>query len=506
VASARREAELESLAADLDRRQAAAAATSGEADRKRSELEIVRNAQRKEAEAIHNERSELRKLQGELALQRQQLTEREQTTQRQRRQIAQQLRAKKQELTTEIDLHRAEALASASGQELQIQMKLSEMQGKYERLKEEFERHQSQREDATQCLAEMKGQHEAHQHELAQHRADHEEAQRKLSELESARRELMQQLEDARSQQGVAHDGQVAALEKQLAELRKSRTAEQAEWTRQRQSLEGDLAAAKKNSKSGGDTSAELTKLREENKQLETWLAEAEERAKHAAVGGGGGRETEDLRRRFEMAVQDVRELKTKNSELSDQLAKAKQGGAAAAGGVAAGSDWESMKKKMLAQLEDDFDGADEKQAADKMTVEGAIKITDRVVAEKEQEIQELKKLLDSQAQNVGEMAVGAAAVAHAFDHDELIKQERENLKQLQGSLREQFKKVEVDLSLERAKVARERAELEEKLRAFESDRAAAGAGPETPGGDKGKKAKGGKWLARLGLQSGKEE
>jgi hypothetical protein len=103
-------------------------------------------------------------------------------------------------------------------------------------------------------------------------------------------------------------------------------------------------------------------------------------------------------------------------------------------------------------------------------------------------------------------MAVGAAAVAHAFDHDELIKQERENLKQLQGSLREQFKKVEVDLSLERAKVARERAELEEKLRAFESDRAAAGAGPETPGGDKGKKAKGGKWLARLGLQSGKEE
>ena len=162
------------------------------------------------------------------------------------------------------------------------------------------------------------------------------------------------------------------------------------------------------------------------------------------------------------------------------------------------------MKKNLLAQLDADFDADDEKQAADKMTVEGAIKITDRVVAEKEQEIQELKKLLDSQAQNVGGMAVGAAAVAMALDSDELIKQERENLKQLQDSLREQFKKVEVDLSLERAKVARERAELEEKLRAFESDRASAGVVEN--GNDKGKKAKGGKWLARLGLQGGKEE
>ena len=85
-----------------------------------------------------------------------------------------------------------------------------------------------------------------------------------------------------------------------------------------------------------------------------------------------------------------------------------------------------------------------------------------------------------------------------------MIKQERENLKQLQESLREQFKKVEVDLSLERAKVGRERAELEEKLRAFESERASAGVLEN--GNDKGKKAKGGKWLARLGLQGGKDE
>ena len=56
------------------------------------------------------------------------------------------------------------------------------------------------------------------------------------------------------------------------------------------------------------------------------------EKAKHAAQGAGG-QEIEDLRQRFEMAVQDVRELKSKNAELSDQLAKARQAGGSPAAG-----------------------------------------------------------------------------------------------------------------------------------------------------------------------------
>ena len=506
VALARREAELESQAAELDRRQAALTGASADFERRRSELELARTAQRKEADALQVERNDLRKLQSDLALQKQQLAEREHETQRQRRHIAQQLRAKKHELTSEIELHRAEALASASGQEVQLQMRLSEMQGKYDRLKEEFDQRQDQRDDAAQKLAELKGQQEARQAELAQQRAALEESQRKLGELEQIRRDLAHQLEEARANQSSAASSDVQALQRQLDELRKSQSVEQAEWNCQRQALESDLATARKGGKGGGESAAELTRLRDENKQLETWLAEAEDKAKRAGSGeGGDSQEVDDLRRRFEMAVQDVRELKTKNAELTDQLAKAKQGGgaAAASGG---GSDWESMKKNLLAQLDSDFDAADEKQAADKMTVEGAIKITDKVVADKEQEIQELKKLLEMQSQSVGNMAVGAAGVAQALDSDELIRQERENLKQLQDSVREQFKKLEVDLSLERAKLARDKAELEEKFRAFEAERAAAGI-VETPTGDKGgKKAKGGKWLARLGLQGGKEE
>jgi hypothetical protein len=353
-------------------------------------------------------------------------------------------------------------------------------------------------------LAEIKGQLDARTSELAQQRLALDEAQRKQGELESSRRDLEQKLDELRAQQGAGRDAEVQSLQRQLDEARKAQSAGQAEWSVQRLQLESELAAARKGQKGGAD-SAELARLRDENKQLEAWLAESEEKAKHATAGGGG-QEMDDLRRRFEMAVQDVRELKTKNAELADQLNKARQGGSKAPSGGPAGSDWESMKRQLLEQL-DDFDTSDQQQSSDKMTVEGAIQITDRVVAEKEQEIQELKRLLESQAQNVGEVAVGAAAVAQMLDTDELILQERANLQQLQAELREQFKKMDVDLSLERAKLARERAELEEKLRTWEAEREAAGPAGEPGSGERGKKGPvRGKWLARLGLQGGKDE
>jgi predicted ATP-dependent endonuclease of OLD family len=200
--------------------------------------------------------------------------------------------------------------------------------------------------------------------------------------------------------------------------------------------------------------------------------------------------------------VEDVRELKNKNAELTDQLARAKS----SPGGSVDAMDWESQKRRMLQQLDSDFDEKDEKAKADKMTVEGAIKITDKIVADKEQEIAELRQLLENQSKNVGEVAVGASAIAAALDGDAIVKQERENLKQLQAKLREELKKAEVDCSLERAKVARERSELEEKMRQFAADKASAGhVEPGVGGADKSKKGGGGgKWLARLGLGSDK--
>jgi hypothetical protein len=294
---------------------------------------------------------------------------------------------------------------------------------------------------------------------------------------------------------------QVQSLETELAELRAQLETNKTAWQKERKRFESSLAAAQQGDGSSAGTNAELERLREENKQLETWLAEMEEKAKHGATGGGeGGEEMDDLRRRFEMAVQDVRELKTKNAELTEQLArKGGSGGAPAGGG---GQDWESLKQRMLAQLESDFEEGDETQKADKLTVQGAIKITDQALAEKDQELAEMRKVLESQSKQVGEVAVGAAAFSAVIDADELIKQEREVVKQLQDKLR----KAEVDLSLERAKLAREKQELEEKARSLENERAVFPNAGDSAGGEKGKKASGRKWLTRLGLGDGKGE
>ena len=168
--------------------------------------------------------------------------------------------------------------------------------------------------------------------------------------------------------------------------------------------------------------------------------------------------------------------------------------------------DWEARKQQMLARLEAESDEeADEKAQAEKLTIEGTIKMTDQIVAEKEREPIELRKLLEDQSSNIGGLAVGAAAIASMLDGDELIQQERNSLKQMQSQLQEQLKQAEIDISVERARLGRERQELEEKLRNFEQERAKYPGGKEAPTTDKNKKPSsgGGRWLSRLGLRDG---
>ena len=63
----------------------------------------------------------------------------------------------------------------------------------------------------------------------------------------------------------------------------------------------------------------------------------------------------------------------------------------------------------------------------------------------------------------------------------------------------EKLRAAEVEVSLERAKIARERAELEERLLSLQNDQAKHQAGV-APGADTAKPARG-KWLSRLGLK-----
>jgi chromosome segregation ATPase len=264
--------------------------------------------------------------------------------------------------------------------------------------------------------------------------------------MEKQRDELSRHHEQAAAQ-GESRDAELAQLNDRIKSLNE-RCAQQAEhiaqseaaFDKQRQRLEKDLA--KVSSKSGSaEMAAELTQLREEKARLEGWLREAEGKAAQG-LDPAAAQELDDLKQRLELAMQDCRDLKNKNAELAQQLDVARTGSPIVATGDGA-MDWESQKRRMIAQLEADFDQNDEQQQRQKLSIEEAIQKTEQAVAVKEQElavkdqeIEALRRQLENQASS-GEAAVHlSSAAAGVLDKDELVRQERESLKKLQDALR----------------------------------------------------------------------
>ncbi|HEY2881157.1 MAG TPA: hypothetical protein VGJ15_01960, partial [Pirellulales bacterium] len=247
---------------------------------------------------------------------------------------------------------------------------------------------------------------------------------------------------------------------------------------------------------------ADLTRRLEEAAQQQPEAASAEQLQEH-----------EDLKRRFEMAVDDVRQLKRRNAELEEQRGMPQAGGGSATASRAADGpmDWEMTKKRMLAELEADHEGPGAMNADDRLTVEGAIRITDDMIVQRDQEIAELKLQLAEQsgphtpADDSNPMPLPAVEM---LDHDAVIQQERQRLLELQHEWQDKLRQAEVDISVHRARIARERSELDEKTRMLESEKAAIadqqGSGQQ-PAAGKTKKT-GGRWLARLGLKEGEKE
>lgn len=239
---------------------------------------------------------------------------------------------------------------------------------------------------------------------------------------------------------------------------------------------------------------AELGDLRHERDELAKRLAAAEAKIKEQASSGVvDATAKSDLQRRFEMAVEELRELKHTNAELESKL---KSRGSSAVPAVGGAMDWEAQKQRLLASLEADDDDRAE-AVAEHSSIEGTIRITDQIVAQKDQEIAELKELLEQNANALPAATGDPAAIAELLNGDEIIRQEREKLQQAQAEWREKIGQAEVDISVQRAKIARDRSELEGKNRQYQAEQERR-ANEETGGA--GKPA-GGRWLARLGLK-----
>ena len=340
-----------------------------------------------------------------------------------------------------------------------------------------------------QRIAELESQTEAIQKEQQQQQTTATEAadQTELT-IEQLRSEL------AQSQQQLS---ELCTEHDRLAEQNNELDAAVADGQQRTDKLQSELDA--KNSEPHIDP-AEAREWQAERRTLIERLADAELQVSELTLIKKDFEKQEGLERRFEIAVEEARNLKKRVAELEEQISNGRSGAApAVATPAGANLDWEAMKSQMMASLADDFEGDDKEHKEEKLAIEGAIRITDEVVADKEREIAELRTLLESQSETVGEVSIGAAAIAEMIDKDEIVQQEREQLAQLKEQWREKLRQAEIEISVERAKMARQRADIEDRQQTLDSSEVRHEAGDKN--GSAEAKPGRGRWLARLGLK-----
>jgi len=121
--------------------------------------------------------------------------------------------------------------------------------------------------------------------------------------------------------------------------------------------------------------SAELIGLRAERDTLLSRIANLEQQPV-ANVDADTSQQITDLQRRFELAVEDVRDLKKQNSQLEAQIKAAKSVHPVAAG--PAGKNWEAVKKQLLASLESESGEATPEQQKEHTSIANTVRINRR--------------------------------------------------------------------------------------------------------------------------------
>jgi DNA repair exonuclease SbcCD ATPase subunit len=342
--------------------------------------------------------------------------------------------------------------------------------------------------------AELKAQVEVVE---ARHRESQEEWRNQLLDFEARLQEQQNSWNEQRTEWSAAR----TALERERDELQQKFELALKDVQRLRErgaELEHDLARRPEASQAD---SAELVALRAERDSLVAQVEQLEQRPA-TQIDPDVDRQLADLQRRFELAVEDVRDLKTKNARLESQLAAA--GSRPAAVHDAGAMDWESQKRRLLASLDEHAeDDAEPIRASERVTIKGTIEMTDAVVAEKDRAIAELTGQLENVSNNpAGNLEARQRHIDDLVDADEVIAQHRQRSQELERETEEKLRAAELEISVERAKIARDRVQLEELRDTLESQRQlyeSTGAIPP-PGAPRRR------WLSKLGIDGKDEE
>ncbi len=334
--------------------------------------------------------------------------------------------------------------------------------------------------------------------------------QRERSEIEKLEKQLQVAIEEAESKiaQSAALDTQpqFEALESRLLELEQENIQLESLYKNTRSELEAlTLQMEAQNPEKltqavRDDCRVREAELNDEISRLRHHVVELQEVIDSAA----SRRNTEvdeaalaTLRKQLTEAKNENGDLRRKITELSEAV---KNSSGAASPPKDAWS-WESQKQAWIEQLEKesaDSDFDDRKR----LEVEEIIQQTSENLLRKDQEIEELKNLLTEQATACQGIAVGAASFAAAIDSDALIQEERERLKILIEDWEQKQRQGEIEMSLERAKLARERLELQDKIQSVEAMQHSYSPPPSSPLDTASyEPKKTGRWLERLGLR-----
>lgn len=251
--------------------------------------------------------------------------------------------------------------------------------------------------------------------------------------------------------------------------------------------------------------------------------------------GGTGDVSDDDIQFRLAQAriaelEEQVEELQQQNEDLASQVASTnvQEAVAKTSSGSSDALSWDQRKRLILEQMEDDsFDAesfvaalreeSDDEDDEEYDDIENPAEFVQHMLnelercnnelAKKDEEIHEYRALVQAQSETrEGGLAIGAAAIAEIVDADELIQQERERLQMLQAEWEEKFREGEINASLERAKLSRERqavarkqAALDEELERVKREQSVIAASGDAGG------AQSRRWMVKLGL-NGKEE
>ncbi len=231
------------------------------------------------------------------------------------------------------------------------------------------------------------------------------------------------------------------------------------------------------------------------------WATDSRDDDANHAKSANSADDENDANTRMNAEIADLRE---QNADLATQLARLQMAGSHIVPHLNLSKlnqesmTWEQRKRLILQQLENETAATNpEEYQNHRNEVEEILRTTQAEIDRREAEIAELKSIVQQQSNTHEGLAIGAAAIAQMLDSDELVKLEREKLVGIQKEWETKLREAEIEMSLERAKLSRERAELEERLR--NPVEAAKPATPEPVVTIDGKPVR--RWLEHLGLR-----